>query len=76
MKNNLSTIVEVPEEKIIEATRLLFEFANLKVEPTGALSVAAVLTQPVLFRGRSLCCVISGGNVDPAVYTTMLNGTF
>jgi threonine dehydratase len=76
MKNNLSTIVEVPEEKIIEAARLLFEFANLKVEPTGALSVAAVLTQPVLFRGRSLCCVISGGNVDPAVYTTMLNGTF
>jgi threonine dehydratase len=74
MKNNLSTIVEVPEEKIAEAAQLLFEFANLKVEPTGALSVAAVLTQPELFRGRSVCCVISGGNVDPAVYTSMLNG--
>jgi threonine dehydratase len=74
MKNNLSTIVEVPEEKIVEAAQLLFEFANLKVEPTGALSVAAVLTQPELFRGRSVCCVISGGNVDPAVYTSMLNG--
>ncbi len=74
MKNNLSTIVEVPEEKIAEAAQLLFEFANLKVEPTGALSVAAVLTQPELFRGRSVCCVISGGNVDPAVYTRMLNG--
>jgi threonine dehydratase len=74
MRNSLATIVEVPEEKIIEAARLLFEFANLKVEPTGALSLAAVLTQPELFRGRSVCCVISGGNVDPAVYTRMLNG--
>jgi threonine dehydratase len=74
MKNNLSTIIEVPEEKITEAARLLFEFANLKAEPTGVLSVAAVLTQPELFRGRSVCCVISGGNVDPAVYTSMLNG--
>jgi threonine dehydratase len=74
MKDDLSTIVEVPEEKIIEAARLLFEFANLKVEPTGALSVAAVLAQPELFRGRSVCCVISGGNVDPPVYARMLNG--
>jgi threonine dehydratase len=75
IQGNLSTIVEVPEEKIIEATRLLFEFANLKVEPTGALSLAAVLTHPDLFRGRSVCCVISGGNVDPGIYASMLNGT-
>jgi threonine dehydratase len=74
IQGNLSTIVEVPEEKIIEAARLLFEFANLKVEPTGALSLAAVLTDPDLFRGRSVCCVISGGNVDPGIYASMLNG--
>jgi threonine dehydratase len=74
IQGNLSTIVEVPEEKIFEAARLLFEFANLKVEPTGALSVAAVLTQPDLFHGRSVCCVISGGNVDPGIYASMLNG--
>jgi threonine dehydratase len=74
IQNNLSTIVEVPEGKIIEAARLLFEFANLKVEPTGALSVAAVLTHSDLFLGRSVCCVISGGNVDPAIYASMLNG--
>jgi threonine dehydratase len=74
MQANLSTIVEVPEQKIVEAVRFLFEFANLKVEPTGALSVAAVLTRPDLFRGRSVCAVISGGNVDPGTYASMLNG--
>jgi threonine dehydratase len=37
--------VEVPEEKITEAVRLLFELANLKVEPIGALRIAAVITK-------------------------------
>jgi threonine dehydratase len=73
IQGNLSTIVEVPEEKIFQASRFLFELANLKVEPTGALSLAAILTQPDLFRGRSVCCVVSGGNVDPGVYASMLN---
>jgi len=35
------TIVEVTESAITEAVRLLFGLANLKVEPTGALSIAA-----------------------------------
>jgi len=64
--------VEVPEEKIKEAVRLLFELANLKAEPTGALSVAAVMTKPQLFQDRLVCCVTSGGNVDPAVYAQLI----
>src|ERR1700676_376039 len=74
MQGHVSTIVEVPEEKIVEAALLLFEFANLKVEPTGALSLAALLTRRDLFQGRSVCCVVSGGNVDPGIYAGMLNG--
>lgn len=73
LKDGLKEIVEVPEEKIIEGVRLLFEFANLKAEPTGALSIGALLTRPGRFRGRSVCCVVSGGNVDPAVYTTIIS---
>jgi threonine dehydratase len=72
LKDGLAGIVEVPEEHIARAVRLLFEFANLKAEPTGALSVAALLTDPDRFRGRRVCCVISGGNVDPAVYRELL----
>lgn len=73
LRDGLAGIVEVPEENIVEGVRLLFEFANLKAEPTGALSVGAVLTQPELFRGRSICCVVSGGNVDPSVYAQILS---
>ena len=72
IRHSVSKIVEVPEGMIVEATRLLFALANLKVEPTGALAVAAVMMEPELFRNRSVCCVISGGNVDPAVYARIL----
>ena len=74
LKDGLARIIEVPEEKIAEAVRLLFALANLKVEPTGALALGAVLTEPESFEGRSVCCVVSGGNVDPAVYRAILAG--
>jgi threonine dehydratase len=72
LKDGIETIVDVPEEHIEEAVRLLFARANVKAEPTGALSVAALLTQPELFRNRSVCCVVTGGNVDPEVYRRLL----
>lgn len=74
LKDGLSTIVEVPEENIKEGLRLLFGLANLKSEPTGALAVGALLTDPGSFRDRRVCCVISGGNVDPEVYRAVLAG--
>lgn len=72
LKDGIETIVEIPEDHIEEAVRLLFLRANLKVEPTGALGVAALLTEPELFRDRSVCCVVTGGNVDPEVYRRIL----
>jgi threo-3-hydroxy-L-aspartate ammonia-lyase len=74
LKDGLARIIEVPEEKIAEAVRLLFGLANLKVEPTGALALGAVLTEPKAFRERTVCCVVSGGNVDPEVYRSILAG--
>jgi threonine dehydratase len=73
LQNGLEDIIEVPESKIAEAVRLLFALANLKVEPTGALSVAAMLTAPGRFRNRTVCCVVSGGNVDPTTFMKLLD---
>jgi len=74
LQNGLAGIVEVTEDRIKDAVRLLFNLANLKAEPTGALPVAALLTAPEMFRGRSVCCVISGGNVDAGVFQQILSG--
>jgi threo-3-hydroxy-L-aspartate ammonia-lyase len=72
LRTGLSGIVEVPEEKIKEGVRLLFSLANLKAEPTGALAIGALLTEPKKFHGKRVCCVISGGNVDAHVYREIL----
>lgn len=72
LKEGLAGIVEVPEDNIKEGVRLLFSLANLKAEPTGALSIGALLTEPERFRDRAVCCVVSGGNVDPQVYKELL----
>jgi threonine dehydratase len=72
LQDGLAGIVEVPEGNIARAVRLLFELANLKAEPTGALSLGALLTDPDRFRERSVCCVISGGNVDSGVFGELL----
>jgi threonine dehydratase len=74
LRQDLADIVEVPEENIAQAVRLLFALANLKAEPTGALAVAALLTRPEAFYDHTVCCVVSGGNVDMAVYAGILTG--
>lgn len=68
----LTGVIEVPEEYISEAVRILFEKANLKAEPTGALSVGAILACPEYFMDKRTCFVISGGNVDPELYAKIL----
>jgi threonine dehydratase len=74
LRQGISDIIEVPDETTVEALRCYFTYANLKVEPTGALALGAVISQPERFRDKRVCCVVSGGNVDPVVYAQALVG--
>ena len=72
IRDNVPQITEVSDEHIAEAVRLYFTLANLKCEPTGALSLGAVLEDQERFRGKKVCLVVSGGNVDPEVYKQLI----
>ncbi len=74
IRDRAAGIIEVPEDKIREGLRLLYALANLKVEPTGALSIGALLMIPNEIKDQQICCVVSGGNVDAAVYRECLGG--
>jgi threonine dehydratase len=63
----------VSEQAIIEAVRFLFYRMKLVVEPSGALGLAALLSRSVAPEGR-VGIVLSGGNVDAATMTAILNG--
>jgi threo-3-hydroxy-L-aspartate ammonia-lyase len=74
LSHGLTGVIEVSEEQIKEGVRLLFALANLKAEPTGALALGAVIAEPARFKGRRVCCVISGGNADPAQFAQLVEG--
>ena len=72
----LDDIVTVSETEIAAAVRLAAEESRLVVEPSGALSVAALrfrAREAGLTRGdRPIVAVVSGGNVDPGRYRALL----
>jgi len=72
IKTGVSEIAEVADEKIAEAVRLYFGLANLKCEPTGALTLGAILENASKFKDKKICAVVSGGNVDAGVYRQIL----
>ncbi len=72
IRNGVAEIIEVSDEKIKEAVRALFSYANLKVEPTGALSLGAILKTPQMFSEKTLCLIVSGGNVDAEIYLQLI----
>jgi len=74
LQHGVADIIEVPDALTLEALRQYFRYVNLKVEPTGALSLGALLAHPERFAGKRVCCVVSGGNVDPGVYAQALLG--
>jgi threonine dehydratase len=63
--------ITVTEAEIGHAVRFLFERQGLRVEPSGAVSFAAVLAGKVTSPGP-VVAVLSGGNVDQAVFDLLV----
>jgi threo-3-hydroxy-L-aspartate ammonia-lyase len=66
-------IVTVSEDAVLEAMRFYALEAKLAVEPTGALTLAALQTGAVTARGKTVC-LVSGGNFDPQFYASVIAG--
>lgn len=62
--------VAVDDAAILDAVRRLCVEAHLVVEPSGAVSVAALLAG--LVKHRPAVAVVSGGNLDPALLAGLL----
>ena len=63
-------IITVSEEAVLEAMRHLFLETKLAVEPTGALTTAAIRSGVFVPIGKTVC-LISGGNYDPALLSQL-----
>ena len=62
----------VSDTAVKHAMATAFLHYKLVVEPGGAAALAAVLDGRIDCRGRTVVCICSGGNVDPAQYAAIL----
>ncbi len=67
-------IITVTEDEIVDATRRLALDARLVAEPSGAVATAAWLHHRDALPDGDAVAVVSGANVDPAVFRTVLGG--
>jgi threonine dehydratase len=72
VKAHVDDMLTVTEEEISQAVLLLLERAKAVVEPSGAATLAAVLSGKVPGSGP-VVTVLSGGNVDPLLLIKLID---
>ncbi|MFL2983366.1 MAG: pyridoxal-phosphate dependent enzyme [Candidatus Neomarinimicrobiota bacterium] len=64
IKDEIDGIFTVNENEIIYSMRLIWETMKIIVEPSCSITLAAVLKNKNIFRGKKVGLILSGGNVD------------
>lgn len=64
ISDHVTDILTVTEEQIIEAMRLIWQRMKIVVEPSSAVTLAAIFAHPEIFEGKRVGVILTGGNVD------------
>lgn len=64
----------VSDDEVMAAMAAAFSELRVVVEPGGAAGLAAVLAGKLDVAGKTVCVVLSGGNVDPALFAQAIAG--
>jgi threonine dehydratase len=67
LRRTVRRAVQVGEDEIAAAVRWLHREAGITAEPSGAVTTAALLSGKARPSGPTVA-VVSGGNVDPALF--------
>jgi threonine dehydratase len=67
-------IVLVSEEEIAEAIRVYYTTTHNLAEGAGAAPLAALLKEKSRYTGRRVGLILSGGNIDMAIFAQILRG--
>ena len=71
VKEVVRGILRVSEDQIRRAMLLLLTRAKLVAEPSGAVAVAGALAHSQRFKNRRVVALISGGNVEPSMLSSL-----
>ncbi len=71
-QRNLAGGLSVTDDEVRAAVRFAFEELKMVVEPGGAVSLAAILASKLPVKGRVVAALVTGGNVDPAMFASII----
>ena len=74
LRAHLAEVVTVSDTEVAAAMRYAFSVLKLVVEPGGCVALAALLAGKLETAGKTTAIILSGGNVDPALYAKVLAG--
>ena len=69
---NCTSGISVTDEEVCTAMKYLYNEFKVKAEPSGCVSLAAVLSNKINVKGKHVLVTISGGNVDEQNFSEYL----
>lgn len=76
INQRVDRVETVSDAEAAEAVRHAFRVLKQVVEPGGAVSLAALLAGKVETRDRTTAVILSGGNIDPALFAAIIEDRF
>lgn len=73
LRHQLDQVVQVTDDEIEEAMRIIYSDTHNVAEGAGATALAALLKNKETWKGKRVGVVLSGGNVDREVYARVLS---
>jgi threonine dehydratase len=73
LQRELNDVVTLTEQELADGVRLALEATHNLAEGAGAAALAAAVKLRDRLRGKRVVCVMSGGNIDRATLTQILN---
>lgn len=64
VSRHVTDIQTTTEDEIVEAMKLIWKRMKIVIEPSCAVTLAAILKNPEVYRGRRVGVILTGGNVD------------
>ena len=75
IRRDVTDVLTVTDAQLVDAMRFFAERMKMLVEPTGALGFAAAWHGGLPLRGKRVGVIVSGGNVDLARFSELMEST-
>jgi len=72
ISTGVKQVFTVSDAEICRAMALFWEEMRMTIEPSSATVIAAIGNHPEVFHGKKVGAIISGGNIDPAGWVSLL----